>query len=145
MIASTELYPHIRARRAEVKMQVYDYVRAGEEFSQTQRQRPTIRYLQIAPPRGFGTPLPGPSMRGATATKQSRPAEWIASLPLAMMEEFTPSRAMRGRAAGVAIVLRSGVSCAPILAKRHALSGWRGGRRTCQRPAHGQEQRDHRG
>jgi len=49
MIARTELYPRIRARRAEVKMQVYDYVRAREEFSQTQRQRPTIRYLQIAP------------------------------------------------------------------------------------------------
>src|SRR6202451_2210570 len=53
MIARTELYPRIRARRAEVKMQGYDHVRAREEFSQTQRQRPTIRYLQIAPPREF--------------------------------------------------------------------------------------------
>jgi hypothetical protein len=51
---------------------------------------------------------------------------------------------MRGRAPGVTIVLRSGVRRAPILAKRDALSGWRGGRGICQRPAYGHEQRYHR-
>jgi hypothetical protein len=56
-----------------------------------------------------------------------------------------PSTAMRGRASSVAVILRPGVRRAPIPAKRHALSGWCGGGRLRQRPAHGQKQRDHHG
>jgi hypothetical protein len=70
----------MQARLPELEMPVYDYARAREDFSQTQRQRPNIRTLQIAMPREFTTLWLEPSLRGATATKQSRAADWIASI-----------------------------------------------------------------